>query len=560
MDRIRKEFLKWNVYLYHISLLLLLASIPLSKFTTSVFQFFVLGSWLLFESDITYIEELVYGRKSILLKIPHFFIGFLKSITHSLIEKFKAFFHHKIALVITSLLLLHVIGLLNTSDFQYALKDLRTKLPLLLLPLFFSTGPRVNTKTLYWLYIGYAAALLGGTIYRLLLFINLPVADPRAVDAHISHIRFSLNTVYSILILIYFIWIRNYFALWHKIIFALLALWFTFFMVYLRYTTGVSILLILSMFLLIYMALRDSRIKTKLIFLITGLLIIIGPVLYINSFISNYRHTKPVHFSELDKLTPAGNSYYHDTVNFRVENGKYAGLYICEKELRSSWAHHSQLPIDKLDEKQQPLRRTLIRYLASKNLRKDSVGISQLSRQDIRNIEAGVTNANSGNGFDISTQIDNFLIGWDNYVIHHNPNSSSLIQRLEYWRTSLLLIGQHPLFGVGTGDVPDAFQAQYKKMNSTLDPQYRLRSHNQFLSITVAFGIFGLIWFLFVMVYPMLKTRSYKSYFYMIFWLIFIISLFTEDTIESQEGVTFFAYFTSLLLFALSKQAEDALE
>ena len=51
--------------------------------------------------------------------------------------------------------------------------------------------------------------------------------------------------------------------------------------------------------------------------------------------------------------------------------------------------------------------------------------------------------------------------------------------------------------------------------------------------------------------------KGYKNFFYLIFWLIFMISMTTEDTIESQEGVTFYAFFTSFLLFAYKEERAD---
>jgi hypothetical protein len=50
------------------------------------------------------------------------------------------------------------------------------------------------------------------------------------------------------------------------------------------------------------------------------------------------------------------------------------------------------------------------------------------------------------------------------------------------------------------------------------------------------------------MVYPAVKTGNFNNYFYVIFWLIMMISMFTEDTIENQEGVTFYAIFTAMML------------
>lgn len=556
MKDFKTEFNYWNTKCYHISIVLLLSSIPLSKYTTSLSQFLMLGFWLLHQSDISYLSEYLNGKKSHPLRIVRLLEGFFRSIFLSLIEKFSLFFRNKTAMVVTSLLFLHVIGLFYTSDFSYAMKDLRTKLPLLLMPLFFSTGPALDRRTIFWIFLGYIAALFGGTLYRLILFIQLPVADPRAMNAHISHIRFSLNAVFAIFILFYYAHSKDIFVRWQRLLFILTAFWFLFIMFYLKYSTGIAIFLIMSFLMALYFAFKASRLSIKLLLFVSGLSLILVPGLYFLKIAREFRSTEAVDFTKLELYTPNGNSYYHDTVNFKVENGSYTGLYICDKELRKSWLERSSVSIDSLDSKQQYIRYTLIRYLASKQLRKDSIGIAQLSRQDIRNIEAGLTNSKSRQWFQIRPQIENLLTGWDNYRYHNNPNSSSLIQRIEYWRSSLQIIKQHPLFGVGTGDVPEAFKNYYRQANSMLDQQFRLRSHNQFLSITVAFGVFGLIWFLFVLFYPMIKVKTYQPYFYLIFWCIFFISIFTEDTLETQEGVTFYAFLTSLLLFGWRKPDE----
>jgi hypothetical protein len=272
------------------------------------------------------------------------------------------------------------------------------------------------------------------------------------------------------------------------------------------------------------------------------------PLSYISIVAYESLNTPPVDVSKLDKFTPHGNYYYHDMVNFKVKDGKWTGLYICDKELRQAWSKRSRLSLDSLDQKKQICRYTLISYLASKDLRKDADGLGQLTDAEIRNIELGVNRYNYNKLLDIRSQIEDFVNSCKRYFEQNDPNSGSMVQRFEYWRASYGLIKMHPLAGVGTGDVPAAFQNQYQAMNSHLTIQNRLRSHNQYLSITVAFGLIGLLWFVFVMFYPGIKTRNFRNYFYLVFWLIFMISMFTEDTIENQEGVTFYTVFTTLML------------
>jgi O-antigen ligase len=202
----------------------------------------------------------------------------------------------------------------------------------------------------------------------------------------------------------------------------------------------------------------------------------------------------------------------------------------------------------------QVTRYTLITYLASKDLKKDANGVSQLTDPDIHNIENGINRYDYNKLPGLRAQIEDFVTAYQRYVNLHDPNSSSMIQRFEYWRTSLLIIKQHPLLGVGTGDLPMVFEEQYIAMKSDLAPQNRLRSHNQYLSITIGFGILGVAWFLWVMLYPAIKTRNFNNYFFVIFWIIFMVSTLTEDTIENQEGVTFFALFTAMMILGREKE------
>jgi O-antigen ligase len=132
----------------------------------------------------------------------------------------------------------------------------------------------------------------------------------------------------------------------------------------------------------------------------------------------------------------------------------------------------------------------------------------------------------------------------------------SLFQRFELWKTSWSIIQSNWLFGVGTGDVPDVFHQTLKDENSPLQDT-KLRSHNQYLSLFIAFGVVGFLLCLFSFIYPFVKSKLIFDYFCTIFLIVFLMSMLTEDTIESQDGVTFYAFFAALYLFQkpLKKEA-----
>ena len=175
------------ITMYFVSLALLAASLPLSKFTMSIFEFSTLFFWLWHGVDTDFLKK--YPSRSLLnpLKLLNFIGAVVKNVFIALIKKFVEFSRNKPALVIASLFFLHIIGLIYTTDFEYAFKDLRTKLPIFILPLFIATGPRMSTRIFYRILALFIAAVVGGSIYWLILFLKLPVADSRAVESHTSH-------------------------------------------------------------------------------------------------------------------------------------------------------------------------------------------------------------------------------------------------------------------------------------------------------------------------------------------------------------------------------------
>ena len=60
-------------------------------------------------------------------------------------------------------------------------------------------------------------------------------------------------------------------------------------------------------------------------------------------------------------------------------------------------------------------------------------------------------------------------------------------------------------------------------------------------------GLLLLLGFIF---YPVLKLEAFKEPLVVAFLLTALISFITEDTLETQAGATFFAFFYGILVFA----------
>ncbi len=532
------------------ALVLLAVSIPLSEFGMSISQFFLLGVWLF--QGIKNDKARNTGEGENRRASGSFLIRAGKNLG----GKFRMLFNNPAAMVVISFYLLHVAGTFYSYDLNYALKDLRIKLPLLSLPVILATSPALAPDRFRSLMVFFILAVFSGTIASIYVLLTKHISDPRELSIFISHIRFSLTICFAIFILIYFLVKKDFRSKTERYLIIAGILWFTLFLFILESITGIAITALLGIMLVFYYIFTAKGHMLRLTVAALTVLLVIFSVYYFMTFVRNYTRTDPVDFATLDQYTESGTPYLHDTCSFGIENGQYVGLYLCPTELRNEWNRRSNLDYDGLDNKGQELSHTLIRFLHSKNLRKDALGISALTDEEIRHIENGVANASTLESFNLKSRFEQIAMGYTNYKAYGDANASSVMQRVEYWKTSVYIVKKHWLTGVGTGDLNEAFANAYNETGSKLQGDFRKRSHNQFLAVFIAFGVFGFIWFLFTLIFPPLKLGKFRNYYYVVFFVIVFVSMFTEDTLETQAGATFFAFFNSLLLFSCRRSKE----
>ena len=503
--------------IYYTGLLLLAAGTPIWMLLMSISQIIILCSWIL--------------------------DGDLKA-------KFKTAFTNPVVLVITGLFAIHLLGLLNTSDFDYALRDLRIKMPLVMLPIVVSTMPRLNEQQFNnVLKVLIAATLISSlcSIAVLMGFTSIKVDNIRDISLFISHIRFALIICVCIASLVYLINKKN--KSFNTNLYILLIIWFIIFLVILESLTGIFILICL-LFVYVFSILRKKqsgllRSATIIFFL---LLLTSSGLIYKYLFIDSVKPLK-VDARTLKTFTALGHEYFHLPKRQDTENGNAVWININEEELDSCWNKRSSLNYKGNDFKGQAIKYTLIRYMTSKNLTKDAEGMKQLTVNDIRAVENGIPNINYIYKSNLSARLQQLAWEYRNYYFSGNPSGHSAMQRLEFWKTALFIIHKNPLTGVGTGDVQQEFNKAYVIMKSQLLPQFRFHSHNEYLTMTVAFGIGGGLYFIFSLLFPFIYLHKKNDFLYTAFFLILLISMLTEDTPETQAGVTFMAFFNALFLF-----------
>lgn len=537
------EYGKTGTYFYLLGLILVVISLPTSRFVLSLSMVYLLVLWFLLGLDMRSISEM-YPEKPFSTRILSRIVFSFKGIWRNIKTRFNDFIHNKVAVVMASVYVMHLLGLIYTYDFPSAFHDLRIKLPLLIMPLVLSTMKPLDRKqfdTVLWFFI---AAVFFVTVLGTVKFVRRDFVDVRELSPFINYIRLALCIVFSIFVLGYYLVKRNH-SLMIKSIMVFMIIWFLWQITVFESFTSVLVIAALCFVLVMYFIFRSTKTNVK-ICMVVAIVVVAGVVIYFPYKVAkDYMNPAKVDVTQLDTHTKLGNPYVFDTMAFGVEDARYVGLYLSKNEMLDAWNKRS---VKKINSEWDDGYRTLVRYLTSKDLRKDAEGVEHLTENDIRNIENGVANYNYIENPGFKTRIMKVMVAYSNYERNGDANGSSVFQRVEYIKASFDIIKDNPVFGVGTGIVK-VFADYYEDTNSKLKPEYRLRSHNQYLAIMVAFGVVGLLWFLFSMFYPLFADKRNRNYLYIVFLFVVMLSMFTDDTLETQVGATLFAFFNSFLVF-----------
>lgn len=126
------------------------------------------------------------------------------------------------------------------------------------------------------------------------------------------------------------------------------------------------------------------------------------------------------------------------------------------------------------------------------------------------------------------------------------PNSTSA--RVMLWDSSMEIIKENFLLGVGTGDIKDVLiQRNYDKgYTGVAEKQYNC--HNQFFNTHIALGLFGTICLLMIFIthfirYPLQSKESWK----IMVVVILFLALIPESMLETQAGIIPYAFLLSAL-------------
>lgn len=118
--------------------------------------------------------------------------------------------------------------------------------------------------------------------------------------------------------------------------------------------------------------------------------------------------------------------------------------------------------------------------------------------------------------------------------------------RADRWFCAVELIREKPLLGYGTGSEKDVLMQKYVKYNLQNAQVNHYDAHNQYLAYAIKGGIPALVLFLLTIVYGISVGIKSRNFVYLAFLILFVITCITENVLESNKGIFFYAFFNSV--------------
>ena len=454
--------------------------------------------------------------------------------------------HNYLPIIFAGLFLIELFWLPLSSDLMTGLNVLRIKLPLLLLPIIIGTSGQFSKKESKIIVTTFFLGIIISTILVYLVDLGLlntkkNSGTVRDISIFMSHIRYSILLSFSAILILFLVIKKKGITLGLILFFP----WIIFIIFKLATITAILGLL-LATFSMVISELVIFKKRIKQIYILIPLVFFIVFGFYVVLIVKDYFHVNSYERAN-QTHSLGGEEYFHNLQDNTTENGFFIWENIAKKELKLAWKKRSKIPFEVKDEKGQTLKKTLLRYLTSKGLKKDREGLMTLTEKEINLIENGRTTSKEYSNLQI--RIRSLLHESVAYSKNTNPNNQTVTQRLLFWKTGIEIFLKKPLFGYGPGGAKLKYNNYYQTQETPLLEANQLLAHNQFLTQLINLGILGFIIWITIIFYVFTQIKKELISIFIPYLVLMFLSFLSDDMLEVQAGVTIFSLIGTIMLF-----------
>lgn len=115
--------------------------------------------------------------------------------------------------------------------------------------------------------------------------------------------------------------------------------------------------------------------------------------------------------------------------------------------------------------------------------------------------------------------------------------------RMARWQCAWELIKVSPWIGYGTGTETDKLKEKYYAHRLMISYTYNLNAHNQFISLWLKTGIWGVLWYVGTLIVGFIRAFRRRDIYLMAFLLIIVCISCAENVLDVNKGIFFFSCF-----------------
>lgn len=128
--------------------------------------------------------------------------------------------------------------------------------------------------------------------------------------------------------------------------------------------------------------------------------------------------------------------------------------------------------------------------------------------------------------------------------------TNTLEPRIQRWERAWELIRQSPVYGHGSGSEVALLKERYFETGMYHAYLNELNAHNQYLGIAVKTGLTGLLVFLVTLAVYFYRAITTRDFLFCSFLLIVCAVFFSENVLDANKGIFFYAFFLSFFFFS----------
>lgn len=142
------------------------------------------------------------------------------------------------------------------------------------------------------------------------------------------------------------------------------------------------------------------------------------------------------------------------------------------------------------------------------------------------------------------------IYDYNQYGINSSLDTWEKTNRIHIWKSSMEIVKENFLIGVGTGDIKDELNNKFRMDSQEYLATKDTNSHNQILDYLIKYGIIGFVIICIAFFAYYKNAWNNNNQLFLMFLVLCCLCMLTENILNRQYGIVFFFFVNSMFYFS----------